>query len=243
MLILAANLRLANAVSAVMHGDSVRHAALQAEVDRCALRRRLEGVPTREETNESFQVLSKVQEDWLSKWAIKQNEMGHPPRLSYFKVFAQKILYNNGIARKLGKGWYSRFLSRHSEIKSLRARLVDYRRVSAASSDNIDIFFNRLELPEIQKILHQHIWNANEVGLIMGIRDNGIVIGNAYRKFLVSKDGENREWVSIIECISKTDALLPPLVIFAGKYVQQQWFPNDNETPFSNWYFETSSKG
>jgi hypothetical protein len=55
---------------------------------------------------------------------------------------------------------------------------------------------------------------------MMGIRDNGIVIGDAYRKFLVAKDGGNREWVSIIKCISKTDAFLPPLVIFAGKYVQ-----------------------
>jgi hypothetical protein len=115
MSILAAKLRLANAVGAVMHGDFVCHAALQAEIDRCALRRRLEGVPSREETNESFQVLSKVQEEWLAKWAIKQGGMGHPPRLSYFKVFAQKILYNNGIARKLGKGWYSRFLSRNPE--------------------------------------------------------------------------------------------------------------------------------
>jgi hypothetical protein len=32
-------------------------------------------------------------------------------------------------------------------------------------------------------------------------------------------------------------------MIFAGKYVQQQWFPDDKETRFSNWYFETSSKG
>jgi hypothetical protein len=78
---------------------------------------------------------------------------------------------------------------------------------------------------------------------MMGIGDNGIVIRNAYRKFLVAKDGGNREWVSIIECISKTGAFLPPLVIFAGKYVQQQWFLDDNETRFSNWYFETSSKG
>jgi hypothetical protein len=63
MSILATKLRLTNAAGAVMHGDSVRYAALQAEVDICALRCHLEGFPAREETNESFQVLSKVQED------------------------------------------------------------------------------------------------------------------------------------------------------------------------------------
>jgi hypothetical protein len=51
MSVLAAKLRLANTVGAVMHDDSVRHAALQAKVDKCALRRRLESVPTREEKN------------------------------------------------------------------------------------------------------------------------------------------------------------------------------------------------
>jgi hypothetical protein len=97
--------------------------------------------------------LSKVQEDWLAKWAIKQDEMGHSPRLSYFKVFAQKILYKNGIARKLGKGFYSRFFSPHPEVKSLRARLVDYRRVSAASSDNINIFLTGWSSPKSRKSL------------------------------------------------------------------------------------------
>jgi hypothetical protein len=57
---------------------------------------------------------------------------------------------------------------------------------------------------------------------MIGIGNNGIVIKDAYRKFLVAKDGGNRERVSIIECFSKTGALLPPLMIFAGKYVQQQ---------------------
>jgi hypothetical protein len=46
-----------------MYGDSIRHAALQAKIDKRALRSRLESVLTREKTNESFQILSKIQED------------------------------------------------------------------------------------------------------------------------------------------------------------------------------------
>jgi hypothetical protein len=39
---------------------------------------------------------------------------------------------------------------------------------------------------------------------MMETRDNRIVIGDAYRKFLIAKDGGNREWVFIIECTFAT---------------------------------------
>jgi hypothetical protein len=48
--------------------------------------------------------------------------------------------------------------------------------------------------------------------------------------------------VSIIECISAGGQTLPPLVIFAGKHVQQQWFP-DAEERYADWYFGASPKG
>jgi hypothetical protein len=29
-------------------------------------------------------------------------------------------------------------------------------------------------------------------------------------------------------------------MIFAGKYIQQQWFPDDDEVQYKKWYFDTS---
>jgi hypothetical protein len=77
----------------------------------------------------------------------------------------------------------------------------------------------------------------------MGIGDNWMVVGDSYCKFLQSKDGGSREWVSIIECVSADGQILPPLVIFAGKHVQQQWFPDTEEERYADWYFEASPKG
>jgi hypothetical protein len=35
----------------------------------------------------------------------------------------------------------------------------------------------------------------------------------------------------------------PPLVIFAGKHVQQQWFPDSRDSQWDDWYFTTSLTG
>jgi hypothetical protein len=117
---------------------------------------------------------------------------------------------------------YRRFLERHSEVKTSRAQIVNYKRVNAATAEYINIFFDRLDHPEIRAIKYANTWNADEIGLMMGIGDNEMVFGDSHRKFLQSKDGGSREWVSIIECISAGGQTLPPLVIFAGKHVQQQ---------------------
>jgi hypothetical protein len=91
--------------------------------------------------------------------------------------------------------------------------------VNAATAENINIFFDRLDYPKIRAIKYANIWNADEIGLMMGTRNNGMVFGDSYRKFLQLKDGGSREWMSIIECISAGGQTLPLLVIFADKHV------------------------
>jgi DDE superfamily endonuclease len=45
-----------------------------------------------------------------------------------------------------------------------------------------------------------------------------------------------------LECISATGVPLPPLVMFKGKSVQQQWFPEDLR-PFQGWEFTATDNG
>ena len=52
------------------------------------------------------------------------------------------------------------------------------------------------------------------------------------------------EWVTSLEAISTADRALPPLVIFKGKSVQQQWFTTQpDEEDFQDWFFAASEKG
>src|SRR5262249_33653353 len=56
------------------------------------------------------------------------------------------------------------------------------------------------------------------------------------------KQPGSRIWTSFVECVSATGQALPPLVIFKGKTVQQQWFPLDLK-PYATWKFTATESG
>jgi hypothetical protein len=69
-----------------------------------------------------------------------------------------------------------------------------------------------------------------------GYGANGLVVGSSERRSIQKKQPGSRAWTSFIECISATGKALPPLVIFKGKSVQQQWFPQEL-SPYKGWEF------
>jgi len=49
-----------------------------------------------------------------------------------------------------------------------------------------------------------------------------------------------QEWVSLVECICGDGTSIPPLGIFKGKNVLQNWIPN---TVLEKWFFSANIKG
>lgn len=240
---LAVQLRARRAIDDVTNGRSLRAASKIHQVERTYLRRRIEGVRTREDYNETLQKLSKHQEDGLSKWIVIQGKLGYAPPHARFRAYAQRLLINSGSTERLGKKWVTRFLDRHPEIRTLKGQAIDYRRLNGATTATGNVLFDRLALPEVRAILARNRWNADEFGVMEGMGDNSLVLGEAFRKFILLKDAYKREWISVIACISATGRALPPLIIFSGVNVQQQWFPNTEDQPYEDWYFTTSSNG
>lgn len=74
-----------------------------------------------------------------------------------------------------------------------------------------------------------------------GMGDDALVLRDAFKKCILLKDAYKREWISIIACISATGRALPPLIIFSVANVQQHWFPDEEDQPYEDWYFTTSS--
>ncbi|XP_044715054.1 DDE superfamily endonuclease domain-containing protein [Hirsutella rhossiliensis] len=70
----------------------------------------------------------------------------------------------------------------------------------------------------------------DEAGIMEGLGENGLVVGSAEKRSVQKKTPGSRVWTSFIECVSAAGTFLPPLVIFKGKSVQQQWFPEDLST-------------
>ena len=67
------------------------------------------------------------------------------------------------------------------------------------------------------------IYNMNEKGFVMGIADcfKVIIRGNT-ASFNVHSG--NRDWVTLIECISSRGSILPAYFIFQGAQIQQAWY-------------------
>jgi 4-hydroxybenzoate polyprenyltransferase len=82
----------------------------------------------------------------------------------------------------------------------------------------------------------------DESGLLEGQGSNGLVLGSREKVAVRRKQPGSRAWTSFVECISATGKALPPLVIFKGESVQQQWFPKDLR-PYASWEFTATQKG
>jgi hypothetical protein len=76
--------------------------------------------------------------------------------------------------------------------------------------------------------------DIHEHGLCIGKIDPRKVVDEAFDKFgkpckkTKVRDLQNREWVSIIECISGGEISIQPLVIFEGVNVDIKWAPDDS---------------
>ena len=60
-------------------------------------------------------------------------------------MLAQKVVQSQGDFKLLGRHWLEGFMKRHPELKTKRGTRIEYKRIDGASSENIDIFFRRLE--------------------------------------------------------------------------------------------------
>ena len=80
---------------------------------------------------------------------------------------------------------------------------------------------------------------------MIGIGDAPLVIGPSELKEVLIKDPLNRDWVTIVECVSGDGRAISPLVVFGGKHVQHQWFEEEmlDDADLRDWKFALSGSG
>lgn len=230
------------AMEKVASGVPVGTAAKLHGIPRHTLRGRCKGAGTVTQANNAQQLLSKEQEERLATWAKVQDSLGLAPTHNQLRYVAEIMLQESGREISVGRHWVRNFLCRNPSVKALKGKRVTEDRVNGATPDRIKAFITGLQEPLIRHIRSANRWNIDETGLMEGAGGNGKVIGCAKRRFAVKKASGSRIWTSILECVSAEGNFLPPAVIFTGKNVQAQWYPEDLE-PFKDWYFDTSDNG
>ena len=115
-------------------------------------------------------------------------------------------------------------MNRHPEFKLKYNRNLDQVRKDASDpvimKDWFDLYMTTREK---YGVADADIYNMNEKGFAMGIADSSKVIirGNT-APFNVHPG--NRDWVTLIECISSRGSILPAYIIFQGAQIQQAWY-------------------
>ena len=213
---------LQNALRDVSSGTPLRAAAQRWGIPRSTLHNRTKGHTSRSTAYAPYQRLAQEQEKALAHWVFAQAALGSPPTHAQLRGMAQRVLSQGGDNRPLGVNWMQGFLSRNSDIGSLRGRTLESTHYNGANTETIQAFFDLLDQLIISQIKPENRYNMDEAGLQEGLGYNGIVLGKAGSKLAFVKYPSSRTWTTIVECVSPLGRYLWPLVIFKGDSVQQQ---------------------
>ena len=77
------------------------------------------------------------------------------------------------------------------------------------------------------KITQENIYNIDESGFSIGTIESTRIILDSTFRIKHQAHPSRQEWVSIVEYICTDGTILPPLGIFKGKNVLQNWIPNE----------------
>jgi hypothetical protein len=146
----------------------------------------------------------------------------------------------NGDHQPLGKLWVSHFLKRNPRVASIVGRKIEVARAAAATPAQVLAFLELFERTRQRlNIQMEDIYNMDETGVALGVCTNTQVLASSSKKKAYVQSPEDREWVSVIECVSATGCKLRCVSIFKGQALQSTWFP----ASVPNWLYTTSENG
>jgi hypothetical protein len=137
------------ALQDVAYGKSIRKAALDWGIPRTTIADRLQGTESSRKAKVDKQRLSPVQEAHLTGWILTQEALGLAPTHAQIRELAQRLLAIKGDTLPLGKNWLEAFFRRNPELKIKRQRRIDSQRLNGASTEVIQLWFQKLRIPTV----------------------------------------------------------------------------------------------
>ena len=235
--------RILLAISALQSNQisSIRTAAALFEVPKTTLIRRLQGIPSRQDTIPIQRNLSPIDEEVLIQKILELDKQGHAPSVAKVKEFANIISKSRG-GQGVGTNWTTKFIKRCPQLKTKMSKRLDYQRARCEDNQTITQWFE-LVRRQIQEhgIQTEDIYNFDETGFQMGLAGAAKVVTSSNRVDRPKKlQATNKEWVTVISCIGTQGYIIPPFVIFKGKQYNSAWF---NKHLPSQWAFSMSDNG
>lgn len=200
------------------------------------LRFRLKGArPMSEVRGVHGRRLSPDQDLALCLYLNKLIKLGLHPRLRMIETAATKLLMQDSIGTTLppplSHSWSKRWMDRHPEFRKIKRKPLAAVRKNAEDSVVIRHYFDHFK-QQIQEhgICDEDIWNFDETGFRLGIARSDWVLTSIFEdanKRISSKDPDNRESLTAVECINAVGLSIPSFLILTGLMIQSSWVNND----------------
>lgn len=160
------------------------------------------------------------------EYVSQMQAWGWPARVEQVRFMAEDILtQKHGSPQTISKNWPQRFLDRHSQLKTKYLPPLDKERALAQDPRILAGWFDLYQrVKKEYNIKDENTYNMDEKGFQQGVTGKIKVMISKYEKNEYITQPGNREWVSLIECVSLDGRVLPPYIIFKAKQYQQCWF-------------------
>ncbi|KAL1877594.1 hypothetical protein VTK73DRAFT_8503 [Phialemonium thermophilum] len=117
--------QIAEALSAIRSGTSLRSACKQWGIPQSTLHGRYHGSTTRRAAKSHVQRLSVEQETHLANWVVAQDALGLPVTHEEIRSMATRVLLARGDATPLGVKWVLHFLARNPGCRTKGSKSVE----------------------------------------------------------------------------------------------------------------------
>jgi hypothetical protein len=203
-------------------------AAETFNVPETTLRRRLNGSKSRAETRANGHKLNQFEEEVLEKKLLEADKRGFSIRPEFLRGMAQILLRERtqDPTATLGVNWAYKFIKRHPALRTRYNRRITYQRAKQEDPNIIKQWFTTVrEAIQEHGIHDDDIWNFDETGFAMGLCSTSKVITAVERSERPRRVIQgNREWVTIIECVSSKGISIPPWIILKAESHQAAWY-------------------
>ncbi len=128
----------------------------------------------------------------------------------------------------LNAQWAKRWLDRQSDLFKARRKPIAADRKNAHDSEVLQTHFDGFKEVIVKSgITEDDTWNFDETGYRMGIARSDWVVTVDPNRRIYSKDSDNRESLTGIECISGGGKDISPMLIMTGVQLLAPHFNND----------------
>jgi hypothetical protein len=165
-----------------------------------------------------------VAEEEVLEYCLQLEKWGSPARISQLRHMAEELLQAKGDTQPIGKNWPAHFLIRHPALKSVFVSPQDRNRQLSEDPDIISHWFELYyDTVTEHNIEPEDTYNMDEKGAAMGIAgEERCIVSKSEKRPKTAQDG-NREWCTVLECISLKGKVLSPWIIFKAKLQKPEW--------------------